>query len=429
MIVKRAQPDPPARGAIGRRIPRGDAVLQVTGQVRYAEDIRLPGMLHVKFLRSRYPHARVLRIDTSRACAAPGVIAVITGQDVPFNRMGAIRQDQPVLADDRVRYLGDPLAAVAAETEEAAYQALGRIDVEYDELAAVFDPLQAIEPGAPLLHGDSNVLARQGLRCGDVDGGFAAADLVVEETYRTQVIEQCALETQIVVVVPNAKTGVTVYTPGSRPFAMRTEVARALKKDPSEVRVVGVPSGGAFGGKSDAWLEPAASVLALKTGRPIRAMLTREEEFIASTVRHPIIMRYRSGVDSAGKLLARQVKLYLDTGAYSALGEVTLRKAALMCVGPYRIPGVDVEGLLIYTNNTVSSAMRGFGVPQACFAWESHTDTIASRLGMDPVHLRMLNAYEDGDTTSGGQVLANVGLKTSIRAAMQAFGWNQWSRE
>ena len=140
-------------------------------------------------------------------------------------------------------------------------------------------------------------------------------------------------------------------------------------------------------------------------------------------------MRYRSGVDSAGKLLARQVKLYLDTGAYSALGEVTLRKAALMCVGPYRIPGVDVEGLLIYTNNTVSSAMRGFGVPQACFAWESHTDTIASRLGMDPVHLRMLNAYEDGDTTSGGQVLANVGLKTSIRAAMQAFGWNQWSRE
>ena len=297
MNVKMAPRTPTAPGAIGRRIPRSDAILQVTGQVRYTEDIRLPGMLHAKFLRSRYPHARILRIDTSRARAACGVVAAITGEDVPFNRFGAVRQDQPVLADDRVRYLGDPVAAVAAETEEAAFQALRLIDVEYQELAAVFDPLQAMQPSAPLLHGDSNVLARQGLRCGDVNSGFAAADLVVEETYRTQVIEQCALETQIVVVVPTEKTGVAVYTPGSRPFAMRTEVARVLKIDPSQVRVIGVASGGAFGGKSDAWLEPAASVLALKTNRPIRAMLTREEEFIASTVRHPIIMRYRSGVD------------------------------------------------------------------------------------------------------------------------------------
>ena len=420
-----ARPYAPTSGAIGSRVTRRDALLQVTGQIRYTEDIRLAGMLHVKFLRSRYPHARVLRIDTSRASAATGVIAVITGRDVPFNRVGAIRQDQPVLADDRVRYLGDPVAAVAAETEEAAFQALRHIDVDYEELPAVFDPLRAVEPGAPLLHGDSNVLARQGLRCGDTEKGFAASRLVVEETYRTQAVEQSALETQIVVVVPDTKTGVTVYTPGSRPFAMRTEVARVLKTDPSEVRVVGVPSGGAFGGKSDAWLEPAASVIALKTGRPVRAMLTREEELIASTVRHPIVLHYRSGVDAQGKLLARQVKLYLDTGAYSALGEVTLRKASLMCAGPYRIPNVEVEGLLIYTNNTVSSAMRGFGVPQSCFAWESHTETIARRLQMDPVRFRMLNAYEDGDTTPGGQVLANVGLKASMREAMQVFGWDE----
>ena len=213
MNGKIAPPTPTAPGAIGRRIPRRDAILQVTGQVRYAEDIRLPGMLHAKFLRSRYPHARILRIDTSRARAASGVVAAITGEDVPFNRVGAIRQDQPVLADDRVRYLGDPVAAVAAETEEAAFQALRLIDVEYEELAAVFDPLQAMQPGAPLLHGDSNVLARQGLRCGDVNSGFAAADLVVEETYRTQVIEQCALETQIVVVVPTEKTGVGSIRP------------------------------------------------------------------------------------------------------------------------------------------------------------------------------------------------------------------------
>ena len=413
-----------AKGAIGSRVTRRDALLQVTGQIRYTEDIRLPGMLHVKFLRSRYPHARILSVDTSRASAAAGVAIVIAGRDVPFNRIGAIRQDQPVLADDRVRYLGDPVAAVAAESEEAAFQALRLIDVEYEELPAVFDPLRAIEPGAPLLHGESNVLARQGLRCGDAEKGFAASRFVIEETYRTQAVEQSALETQIVVVVPASNGGVAVHTPGSRPFAMRIEVARVLKIDPSEVRVIGVPSGGAFGGKSDAWLEPAASVIALKTGRPVRARLTREEEFTASTVRHPIVLHYKSGVDAEGKLLARQVKLYLDTGAYSALGEVTLRKASLMCVGPYRVPNVDVEGLLIYTNNTVSSAMRGFGVPQSCFAWESHTDSIARRLNVDPVRFRMLNAYEDGDITPGGQVLANVGLKASMREAMRVFGWD-----
>lgn len=412
--------------AIGRRMPRRDATLQVTGQIRYTEDLRFPEMLHVKFLRSRYAHARVLSIDTSMARAAPGVVAVITGADIPFNRVGAIRQDQPVLADDRVRYLGDPVAAVAAETEEAASSALQLIKVDYEELPAVFDPVRAMEPGAPLLHGESNILAHQGIRCGDVSRGFATSHLVVEETFRTQVVEQSALETQITVVVPDSTTGgVIVHTPSSRPFAMRTEVARVLKIDPSAVRVIGIPGGGAFGGKSDAWVEPAASVLALMTNRPVRAMFNREEEFVASTVRHPIIMHYRSGVDSEGKLVARQVKLILDTGAYSALGEVTLKKAAFMSAGPYRIANVLVEALLVYTNNTVSSAMRGFGVPQACFAWESHTETIAQRLGMDPVEFRMLNAYEEGDITPGGQTLANVGLKASMRQALEKFGWHK----
>lgn len=416
---------PRSDGAIGRRLPRRDAVLQVTGQVRFTEDIRLPGLLHAKFLHSRYPHARILSIDTSRAAKAPGVVEVITGADVPFNGMGVFRQDQPVLANERVRYLGDAVAAVAGETEEAALRALGLIDVTYAELPAVFDPVQALEPGAPVLHGSSNLLARQGLRCGDVAAGFAASKLVVEETYRTQVIEQCTLETQIVVVDPGDRSGLTIYTPSSRPFAIRGEVARALKVAPTDLRVVGVPSGGAFGGRSDAWLEPATAVLALKAGRPVRARFTRTEEFFASTVRHPITMRYRSGVDAEGRLLARQVRLVLDTGAYSCLGQTALRKAALLCVGPYRVANVDVEGLLVYTNNTVSSAMRGFGVPQACFAWESHTETIARRLGMDAVTFRMINAFEDGDVTPGGQILANVGLKASLRQAAAAFGWSQ----
>lgn len=408
---------------VGRPLPRGDASLQVRGQIRFTEDISLPGMLHLKLLRSRHPHARILRIDTTRAARATGVAAVFTAAHVPFNGMGVFRQDQPVLAGDRVRYLGDPVAVVAGETEEAAVRALDLIDVDYEELPAVFDPLQALEADAPVLHGTSNLLARQGMRLGDVEAGFAASDLIVEETYRTQVIEQCTLETQIVVVDPTCEEGFTIYTPSSKPFAVRVEVARVLKLEPVDLRVVGIPSGGAFGGKSDAWLEPVAALVAHKTGRPVRAKLTREEEFFASTVRHPIIMRYRTGVNAQGRILARKVQLILDTGAYSCLGETTLRKSALMCIGPYRVPNIDVEGLLVYTNNTVSSAMRGFGVPQACFAWECHTETIAQRLGMDSVTFRMLNAFDEGDIAPSGQTLSHVGLKASMRQAMEKFGW------
>ena len=417
-----------AQRAVGKRVPRHDAIYQVTGKVCFTEDLRIPGMLHARFLRSRYPHARILSVDTTQAAAAPGVAAVITAGDVPYNRMGSIVQDQPVLADDRVRYIGDPVAAVAAETAEAAFQALRLIKVEYEELPAVYDPVEAMKPGAPILHGESNVLVRQGLRCGDVERGFAASHLVVEETYQTQMVEHCGMETQVSVAVPDLAGNLIVYTPSARPYAIRAEVARVLQAPLLKIRVIAMPQGGGFGGKNDPWLEPAVGLLALKTGRPVRAVLSREEEFTASTVRHPIRMHYRSGVDSSGKLLARQVKLVLDTGAYAALGYVTIRKATLTCIGPYRVPNVLAEGVLVFTNNTVASAMRGFGVPQTCFAWESHMETIARQLGMDSLKLRLLNAFEDGDTTPYGQTLTSVGLKESMRQAAAAFDWRRESR-
>lgn len=412
----------PMGKAVGRSVPRADALDQVLGRVKYTEDLRFPGMLHVRFLRSRHPHARIRSIDTSRAEAAPGVVGVITGKDVPFNRMGAFVQDQPILADERARYLGDPIAAVAAASVKEADRALGLIDVDYEVLPAVFDPVEALEDGAPILHGESNILNTYRLINGDVEAGFAQSHLIVEETYRTQAIEQAPLETQIAVAVPEADGRVTIHTPGSRPFAMRTDVARALGVDVERVHIVAPPSGGAFGGKSDAWVEPACAVLALKTGRPVRAMYTREEEFVCSTLRHPIIMHYKSGVDRDGRLLARHVRMFMDTGAYAALGEATLRKGTLLAVGPYRVPNVLVESKLIYTNNTVSSAMRGFGVPQACFGWESHTETIAERLGMDSFAFRMLNGYDEGDVSPAGQVLTAVGLKASMLQARKAFG-------
>lgn len=415
--------------AVGRSVPRTDALEQVTGKIRYTEDLRFPGMLHVKFLHSKHPHARIVRIDTSRAEAAPGVEAVITGADVPFNRMGAFIQDQPILADERARFLGDPVAAVAAINIKAAQQALELIDVEYEVLPAVFDPIEALEESAPVLHDDGNIVGEYRVVRGDVEAGFAESHLIVDETFRTQAVEQCALETQIAVALPGEEGGVTIYTPGSRPFAMRTDVARSLGVEEEKVHILAPPSGGAFGGKSDAWVEPACAILALKTGKPVRAMYTREEEFYASTLRHPIVMQYRSGVDKEGKLLAREVKMYMDTGAYAALGEATLRKGSLLCLGPYRIPNVLVESKLIYTNNTVASAMRGFGVPQACFAWESHTETIAERLGMDAFEFRIKNSYVEGDTSPAGQKLTSVGLRASMLQARKAFGLEEGTSE
>lgn len=413
---------PQAAKAVGRSMPRSDALDQVLGRIRYAEDLRFAGMLHLRFLRSRHAHALIRRIDTARALAAPGVLGVITGKDVPFNRMGAFVQDQPVLADGKVRFLGDPVAAVAATSVREANRALELIEVDYEPLPAVFDPVAALAPDAPQVHEKGNILNTWRVVRGDVEAGFAASHLVVEETFRTQIVEQSPLETQIAIAVPEAGGRVTIHTPGSRPFAMRVDVARALGVDVEKVHILAPPSGGAFGGKSDAWVEPACAVLALKTGRPVRAMYTREEEISCSTVRHPMVMTYRSGLDRDGRLIARHVQMFLDTGAYAALGEATLRKGSLLAIGPYRVPNVLVESKLIYTNNIVSSAMRGFGVPQACFAWESHTETLAERLGMDPFRFRMLNLYDEGDVSSSGQVLTAVGAKASLVQAMKAFG-------
>ena len=416
-----AAAEPQAR-AVGRSVPRSDAMDQVLGRIRYAEDLRFPGMLHLRFLRSQHAHARILKIDTSRAETAPGVVGVITHKDVPFNRMGAFVQDQPVLADDKVRFLGDPVAAVAATSIEAANRALELIEVEYAPLPAVFDPVAALAADAPQVHEKGNILNTWRVVRGDVAAGFAEAHLVVEETFTTQIVEQAALETQIAIAIPEADGRVTIHTPGSRPFAMRVDVARALGVDVEKVHITAPPSGGAFGGKSDAWVEPACAIMAQKTGRPVRMMYTRQEEFICSTVRHPFVMHYKSGVDRDGRLIARHVQLFMDTGAYAGLGEATLRKGSLLAIGPYRVPNVLVESKLIYTNNSVSSAMRGFGVPQACFGWESHTETIAERLGMDAFDFRMLNLYDEGDVSSSGQVLTSVGAKASLLQARRAFG-------
>ncbi len=414
-------------GIVGQRLPRHDAVLQVTGRAQYGIDLVRPGMLHARLLRSRHPHARLLDLDTSRARAQPGVAAVITAGDVPNNRFGFTHLDQPVLVEDRVRYRGDPIAAVAATSLEAAERALSLIRVSYKPLPGVFDPLAAMAPDAPRIHAqaESNLAAHIKIRYGDVEQGWPECDEVVEETVKTQMVEHCHLEPHAALAEMDPGGVMTLHSSVQRPFLIASDLGKILGMPLNRLRVVATGVGGGFGGKNEISLEPYACLLALKTGRPVKIIYTREEEFQATTVRHPYIVKFRSGVKRDGTLVARQVEIISDTGAYVSWGESTLTKACIHAAGPYCIPNVKIDGYLVYTNNNVGGAMRGFGVPQLGFAYECHTDTLAARLGMDPLEFRLKNILVDGASLPTGQILETVALKDTLRAAVSQVGWKK----
>lgn len=412
--------------AVGVRAVRQDARLHVLGQTRYIADLALPGMLHARIKRAGIAAARILRLDTSAAQALPGVVAVVTGHDVPVNSFGPTLQDQPVLAVERVRHAGDGVAAVAAETEEIAAEALERIRVEYEPLPAVLDPLEALEESAPKVHPPAgNVYARKMIRKGDVERGFAASDRVFEGRYRTQMVEQAPLEPHAAIASWDAAGRLTVWATIGRITLARADLARTLRLPLNRVRVIGTTVGGNFGGKNEITQEPVLALLAKKSGRPVKGVFSRAEEFTATTTRHPLIMEYRSGVTREGRILARKVRLVLDGGAYCSWSETTLGKAAILAAGPYDIENLHIEALAVYTHKTMTGAMRGFGAPQVCFAYESHMDEIAAGLGMDPLELRLLNAYEEGAASSTGQVLHAVALKETLRRAAERFGWRE----
>lgn len=410
---------------IGQRIPRHDAVLQVTGRAVYGVDMTRPGMLVAKVLRSRHPHARILNLDTSPAERQPGVAAVITARDVPNNRFGFTHLDQPLLAEDRVRYRGDAVAVVAAESLAAAEEALNLIRVEYEPLPGVFDPLEAMKEGAPRVHEEreSNIAAHIKIRHGDIEQGWRESNEIVEETITTQMVEHSHLEPHAAVAEVDPRGVMTVYSSVQRPFLIAADLGKILKMPLNRIRVVVTAVGGGFGGKNEITLEPYVCLLALKTGRPVKLVYSREEEFQATTVRHPYVVKFKSGVQRNGRLVARQVEIISDTGAYVSWGESTLSKASIHAAGPYRIPHVKIDGYLVYTNNNIGGAMRGFGVPQLGFAYECHTDTVAARLGLDPLEFRLKNIIEDGSTLPTGQVLEKVFLKETVHEAVKLAGW------
>ncbi len=415
---------------LGQRQPRVDGFEKVTGQSQYADDIVLPNMLRGKVLRSPHPHARILKIDTSRAERLPGVVAVATAKDVPLSRYGTGIQDETVFAVDRVRYAGEAVAAVAAVDLDIAKKAIGLISVEYEELPAVFDAHEAMKSGSPLVHEElhtykhlplfepfegTNIGYHFKLRRGDVEAGFAESDLVLEDTYQAPMAQHGYIEPPVAVCWFDAQGRATVWSPSPKPFTLRAQLAAALQLPLSKIRIMTCRVGGSFGGKGDAKLEHIGLALARKAGRPVKLSMTRPETFTSTLVRHPATIRVKTGVKRDGTLHARQMEVIWNTGAYCASGAMVCRNSGHSAPGPYKIPHVKVDSLLVYTNNPISGGMRGFGSPQLTWAVECQMDEIAGRLGIDPIELRLKNAVEEGTLLYDGQVAHSVGLKETIR--------------
>jgi CO/xanthine dehydrogenase Mo-binding subunit len=397
---------------------------KVLGRAKYSDDLEFPDMLYAKLLRSRYPHAKILGVDVTEAQKLPGVKAIITAKDVPLNTFGIIVKDQPVLAADKVCYIGDPVAAVAATSEEVAENALELIQVAYQELPSVFDACDALKPEAPCLHGNTNLAFQRKIRVGDVKKGFDASDEIIEDEFSTQKMEHCHMEAHggIAAVSPEGK--VTVWSSLPLPFVAQEELARVLQLPMTKVRIVQPECGGNFGGRNEISIEPHIALLAMKTRRPVKMVWSREEEFIGSTIRHSYNLTYKTGVRRDGHLVAREVKITSDAGAYSSFGPSALTKGCILACGPYTIPNIKVDGRLAFTNNPVGGAMRGFGAPQVYAAEETHMDHIASRLSLDPLDLRLRNILKTGDKSATGQVLHSVGLSETIQKASQAAHWS-----
>lgn len=413
---------------IGSNVRRIDAPSKVSGRLRYAGDMVMPGMLHMQVLRSPHPHALIKSIDTSAAEALEGVACVITSADVPGkDGFGVFVHDQPVMARGKVRYVGEAVAAVAAEDLVTARKALSLIKVEYEPLPAVFDPEEAMRPGAPVLHdyAKDNIVKHIPIRKGDIEKGFAEADIIVEEKYETQQVEHAYLEPEAGLAYVDHDGVVTVISPSQNITHHRHMLAEIIAKPINKVRFIMSPVGGGFGGKEDMIYQGMLALAAMKTHRPVRLVFTREESIISTAKRHPARITYRMGLKRDGRITAVSFRMISDGGAYGMSTEGVMRKAAILACGPYDIPNVQVDTYGVYTNNTPSGAFRTFGAMQAQFATESHLDLCAEKLGLDPFEIRRINMMRDGAITHTKQKLGSVSLGRVLDAAEKASRWEK----
>jgi CO/xanthine dehydrogenase Mo-binding subunit len=441
---------------VGQSVGMIDARERVRGAVSYVLNAELPGCLVGRILHSPYPHARILSVDTSKAEQMPGVIAVISGNDLIDNPAlypyyGPVIRDQPIVAIDKVRFAGDAVAAVAAVDDDTAQAALDAIEVEYEELPAVYDPEEAFQDGAPVLHErwpvqrggtyadivlhteeGTNRLNHFKLRKGDVDAGFRQATHIFEHVFRCPPVQQVPLEPHVAMAQIEAGK-ITIWAGTQSPHAVRAQIADIFQVPLSQVRIIVHTLGGAYGSKCYTKLEPLAAILAWKARRPVKIVLRREEDFLMSS-KHAAVMHLKTGVDAGGRIVARKATCYFNAGAYADVSPRLIKNAGFGIAGPYRIPNVWVDSYAVYTNIVPAGAFRGYGVSQAAWAYESQMDMMAEALGYDPLEFRELNVLQDGDTFATGETLHDMHYRgLLLDDAKRAINWQPadawWMRQ
>ncbi len=431
---------------IGKTFRRLDYETKVTGKAQYLADMIVPGMCHGKILRSPYPHARIKKIDTAKVLKVAGVVAVLTRNDILHDAgiepyYGPVFKDQTIVAVEKARHVGDPVAAVAALTVDAAEEALKLIEVEYEELPAVLTVEDAIKPNPTLVHESvripesgfadltelkpvdgTNICTHFRLNRGDIEKGFAESDRIFEDTFTLPATQHSFLETHACIASVEPGGRITVWATTQNPFVVRTQLANIFKVPVSKVRIIVPYLGGGYGGKVYPKIEPITVALAQKAGRPVRVVLSREEVFYTIT-KHAAVIRMKTGVKKDGTLIARECEIHLDTGAYAEIGPRVAKKSGYTAAGPYRIPNLKIDSYSVYTNKPPAGAFRGFGVSQSAWAVESQMDIIAAALKMDPLAIRLKNGYVNGDKFVTEETLRSVGLTECLEEVAKSIGW------
>src|SRR5262245_21878063 len=435
---------------VGQSVHRKDAHPKITGRALHVGNIEMPGMLHVAVLRSPYAHARITRIDKSKAEALEGVARVLTGAEIAKMpgidpHFGPAFRDQPILAVEKACYAGDPVVAVAATDKRAAEDALQLVEVDYEPLPAVLDVLEAVKPESPLVHEQhrpakafadlahvkagqkSNICYHFKLRLGDVDKAFAEADRVFEDTFSSPPAQHMPMEPHVTLVYLDEAQRINIWTASQTPSYVRTEIANTFGVPMNRVRVRIPYLGGGYGAKLYAKLEPLVTALALITKKPVRYALTREEEFLTIT-KHKVVAKIRTSIKN-GEITGRKCEVYWDTGAYAEIGPRIVHKSGYTSAGPYRIPNVWIDSYCVYTNHVPAGAFRGFGVPQVIWAYDSQTDIIARAIGADPVEFRTRWPLSEGEAVATATPVRSVGFKQALSEAASAVEFSQPSKQ
>ncbi len=422
---------------IGKATERQETPDKVAGRTVYAGDIYLPGMLYGVALRSPFPHARIANIDATAALALPGVRAVLTAADLPARRLGERTKDQLVLASGKVRFVGERVAAVAAESEDLARRAAELIRIDYEPMPAVFEIEEAMRPDAPLVHESlqeymkkppagvkGNVYGYERIATGNLEEGWAQSDYIFEDTFSTPSIHQGYMENHVVLAVVEPDGRAAIWTSHKAPFRLRQQLAEYIGIPENHLRVVAPPIGGEFGGKGAVMDEPLCYYLARRTGRPVRMAMSRGEEMSAANPRHPTLITIKSGLKKSGELVARQVRIIFNSGAYGGVKPGLVLEGHSKTAGPYRIPHLLIEGYAVYSNNEPRGHCRAPGHPPAVFAVESHTDMLAKRLGTDPLAFRLLNVLKEGEAAPTGEKWHDLRGREVLEEAARLGGWH-----